>query len=153
MQELAMAVCLLQELHSKDILRHLPMEPKPDTGGKAIKKLSFCLFCLYNDSNNLSYVNHIMCGHYNTNYGCGQCLKEVFTMGQKLKNHLKICRGFPKAGTPSSSEKEPMLQGSQESSQASLHHSQCPKKKSDSTKKSSGEGSLSKVLKKSKCHK
>ena len=38
----AMAVCLLQELHSKDSLRHLPMELKPDAGGKALKKLSFC---------------------------------------------------------------------------------------------------------------
>ena len=149
-----MAICLLQELHSKDSLRHLPMEPNPDVGRKAIKKLSFCLVCLYNGSNNLSYMNHIMCRHYNANYGCGQCLKEVFTMGQQLKNHLKICVGFPKASTPSSPGKEPMPQGSQESSQVSPHYSQHPKKKkSDSTKKSSGEGSLSKVHKKSKCHK
>ena len=137
-QDSAMAVCLLQELHSKDSLRHLPMEPKPDTGGKATKKLSFCLFCLYNSTNDLSYMNHIVCRHYNANYGCGQCLKEVFTMGQQLKNHLKICVGFPKASTPSSSEKEPMPQGSQESFQTSPHHSQCPKKKElDSAKKSS----------------
>ena len=147
------AVCLLQEIHSKDSLRHLPMEPKPDVGGKATKKLSFCPFYLYNGSNNLSYINHIMCRHYHANYGCGQCRKEVFTMGQQLKNHLKICTGFPKANTPSLSEKEPMPQGSQETSQASPHHSQHPKKKkSDSAKKSSGESSLSKVHKKSKCH-
>ena len=150
----AMAVCLLQELHSKVSFRHLPMEPKPDMGGKATKKLSFCPFCLYNGSNDLSYMNHIMCGHYHANYSCGQCLKEVFTMGQQLKNHLKICTGFPKASTPSSSEKEPMPQGSQESSQSSLCYSQCPKKKkSDSAKKSSREGCLSKVHKKSKHHK
>ena len=100
MWNLAMAVCLLQELHSKDSLRYLPMEPKPDVCGKATKKLSFCPFCLYNGSNNLSYMNHIMCGHYHSNYSCGQGLKEVFTMGQQLKNHLKICMGFPKASTP-----------------------------------------------------
>ena len=65
--------------------------------------------------------------------------------------HLKICAGFPRAGTPSSSEKEPMPQGSQESSQTSPRCSQHPKKKNlDSTKKSSGEGSHSKVHKKSK---
>ena len=150
----AMTICLLQELHSKDSLRCLPMELKPDAGRKAKKKLSFCPFCLYNGSNNLSYMSHIMCRHYNANYGCGQCLKEVFTMGQQLKNHLKICMGFSKAGTPSLSEKEPMPQGSQESSQASPCHSQHPKKKKlDSAKKSSREGSLSKAHKKSKCHK
>ena len=43
-QDSAMAVCLLQELHSKDSLRHLSMEPKPNVGGKATKKLSFCPF-------------------------------------------------------------------------------------------------------------
>ena len=91
-RDLAMAVCLLQELYSKDSLRHLPMEPKPDTGGKAIKKLSFCLICLYNSSNNLSYINHIVCRHYNTNYGCGQCLKEMFTTGQQLKPSEDLCR-------------------------------------------------------------
>ena len=153
-QDSSMAVCLLQELHSKDSLRCLPMEPKPDAGGKTINKLSFCLLCLYNGSNDLLYMNHIMCGHYNANDSCGKCLKEVFIMGQQLKNHLKICTGFPKASTPSSSEKEAMPQGSQESSQVSLHHNQHPKKKkSDSAKKFSGEGSLSKAHKKSKCHK
>ena len=40
-----------------------------------------------------------MCRHYNANYSCVQCLKEVFITGQQLKNHLKICMGFPKAGT------------------------------------------------------
>ena len=65
----ATAVCLLQELHSKDSLRCLPMELKSDVCGKATKKLSFCLFCLYHSSNNLSYMNHIMCGHFHANYG------------------------------------------------------------------------------------
>ena len=99
-------------------------------------------------------MNHIMCRHYNANYGCLQCLKEVYTVGQQLKNHLKISMGFPKASTPSSSEKEPMPQGSQKSSQVSLHHSQHPKKKKlDSAKKSNREGSHSKVHKKSTCRK
>ena len=150
-----MAVCLLQELHSKDSLRHLPMEPKSDAGGKAIKKLSFCPFCQYIDSNDLLYMNHIVCRHYHANYGYGQCLKEEFSTGQQLKNHLKICTGFPKAGMSSSSEKEPMSQGSQESSQASLCCSQHPKKKkkSDSTKKSGAGEFHSKAHKKSACHK
>ena len=43
-QDLATAVCLLQKLHSKDSLRHLPIELKSDAGGKATKKFSFCLY-------------------------------------------------------------------------------------------------------------
>ena len=64
-RDLATAVCLLQELHSKDSLKYLCLEPKSDTDGKMVKKLSFCPFCLYNGSNGISYMNHIMCGHYN----------------------------------------------------------------------------------------
>ena len=111
MWDSAMAICLLQELHIKDSLRHLPMEPKVDTGGKAIKKLSFCSLCMYSGSNNISYMNHIMCGHYHANYGCGQCLNKVFTTGQQLKAHLKVCMGLPKEAedcTPDSPENEHM---------------------------------------------
>ena len=168
-QDTAMAVCLLQGLHSKDSLRHLPMEPETDAGRKAIKKLPFCQLCMYLGSNDMSYMNHIMCRHYNANYGCGQCLKEVFTMEQQLKGHMKICVGLPKeakAGTPCSPEKECVSkdhspdswplppQSSQKSSQVSPHHIQhSKKKKSDSTKKSGGEESHSKVCKRSKHHK
>ena len=97
------AMCLLQELHSKDSLRHLPMESKPDMGGKAIWKVSFYPFCLYCGSNDMSYMNHIVCGYYGTNYGCGQCLKEVYTTGQQLKAHMKTCACFPKGAQSGSS--------------------------------------------------
>ena len=122
---------------------------------------------MYSGSKDMSYMNHIMCGNYNANYGCGQCLKEMFTMGQQLKGHLKICTGFPKegqAGTPLLPEKghmpkdpsldsQPPPKRSQESSPVSLCCSHHSKKKSDSAKKSGGEDSHSKVHKKSKCHK
>ena len=134
------------------------MEPKADAAGKAIKKLSFCPFCMYLGSNDPSYMNHIICGHYNMNYGCGKCLKEVFTTGQPLKNHMKVCKGLPKEAaneastgnmdhTPTMPKKKcmskdpsprlqlPPLQSFQGSSQASPHWSQCAKKKPASTPK------------------
>ena len=139
---------LLQELHNKDSLKRLPLEPKSDADGKTVKKLSFCPFCLYNGSNDISYMNHIMSRHYGTVYGCGKCLKEVFLLGQQLKMHLKACVGFPKGGTPSLSDKEPMPQGAQESYQESPCHSQCLKQKSDS--ESSSHSKAHKSHKKSK---
>ena len=126
----ATVVCFLQELHNKGSLKHLPLEPKSDTDSKMVKMLSFCLFCLYNGSNDISYINHIVGRHYSTAYGCRKCLKEVFLLGQQLKVHLRVCMGFPKGDTPSSSDKEPAPQGVQESSQDSLCCSQHPKKKS-----------------------
>ena len=77
-----------------------------------------------------------MCGHYGVAYGCGKCLKEIFLSGQQLKMHLKVCVGFPKGDTPSSSDKEPVPQGAQESSQGSPRHCQHPKEKSSSAKES-----------------
>ena len=148
-----MAVCLLQELHIKNSLRCLLMEPKVDAAGKAVKKLSFCPFCMHLGINDPSYMNHIICGHYYANYGCGNCLKEVFTTGQPLKNHMKVCKGLPKEAaneasvedtdhTPTTPEKKkhtskdpspglqlPAPQSSQGSSQTILHWSQCAEKK------------------------
>ena len=74
----AMAVCLLQELHHKDSLKCLSLETKSDADDKAVKKLSFCPFCLYNGSSDISYMNFIMGRHYSTAYGCGKYLEEVF---------------------------------------------------------------------------
>ena len=146
----ATTACLLQELHNKGSLKCLPLQPKSDADGKMVKKLSFCLFCLYNGSNDILYMNHIMGGHYSTAYGCGKCLKEVFLSGQQLKAHLRVCMGFPKGDTPFSSYKEPAPQGAQESSQDSPHCSQCMKKKSDSAKDSSSHSKVHKSHKKFK---
>ena len=108
MQDSVTAICLLQELHIKDNLRHLPMGPKADTGGKAIRKLSFSPVCLYSSSNDILYMNHIVYSHYHANYRCGQCLNKVLTTGQ-LKAHLEVCVGLPKEAedhTPTSPGKE-----------------------------------------------
>ena len=51
---------------------------------------------MYLGSNDPSYMNHIICGHYNVNYRCGKCLNKVFTTGQPLKVHMKVCKGLPK---------------------------------------------------------
>ena len=160
-----MAVCLLQELHKQDSHWHLLMEPKADAAGKAIKKLSFCPFCMYSGSNDPSYMSHIICSRYNAIYGCGKCLKEVFTTGQLLKNHMKVCKGLPKEAadeasvgstdhTPATLDKKhaskdpsPGLQLPPQSSQGS----QCAKKKPALTPKKSDSGLREEEC--SSCHK
>ena len=156
-----MAVCLLQELHIKDRLQHLLMEPKMDAAGKTINKLSFGLFCMYLGSNDPLYMNHIICDHYNMNYGCRKCLKEVFTTGQPLKTLMKVCKGLPEEAADEASvedvdhthallEKKKGMskdhspdswlappQSSQESSQVSMPQSQHAKKKPVLTPKKS----------------
>ena len=152
LQDSVTAICLVQELHIKDSLWHLLMEPKADAAGKAIKKLSFCPFYMYSGSNDPSYMNHIICGHDNMNYGCGKCLNEVFTTGQPLKAHMKVCKGLHKEAVnkasagdvdcthfllkkkkctskdPSPDLQLPPPKSSQESSQASPHRVSVPKR-------------------------
>ena len=99
-------------------MKFLALESKPgkqDVDSKPVKKLSFCPFCLYHGSNDIRYINHIIGTHYNAAYGCGKCLKEVFLLGQQLKTHIKVCVGFPKDDTTSSSDREPPLPGTQDS--------------------------------------
>ena len=150
-QDAPTAVCLLQELHIKDSLCHLPMDTKVKAGSKSNQKLS----CQYSGSNDQSYMNHIICGHYNANYGCSKCLNEVFITGQTLRKHMKTYKGLPKEAmdkataedtdsTTSGKKKkskskdlppdsQPPSQSSQGSSQASPCCSQCTKKKAATT--------------------
>ena len=65
-----------------------------EASGKTKWKLSFCPFCQYLGSNNLSYLYHIICAHYNASYGCRKCLKEVFPTRQWLTAHMKHCKGL-----------------------------------------------------------
>ena len=79
-----------------------------EEGGK--KKISFCPFCQYAGSYNISYLNHIIIAHYNMSFGCGKCLKLVFKSGQQLKVHKKVCKGSKKKPADKLVEK-PALSG------------------------------------------
>ena len=70
------------------------METDAEAGDKSKRKLSLCPFCQYSGSNDQSYLNHIVCMHYNSSYGCGKCVNEVFPSGQWLKVHMKHCKGL-----------------------------------------------------------
>ena len=81
---------LLRELHTTTCLWRLQV----DLWDKSVK-LSFCPFCAYAGGNDLSYLNHIIIKHYNTSYGCGQCLKHAFVSSSALHTHKKVCLRFP----------------------------------------------------------
>ena len=92
-QDAVTAVCLLQELHANASLQCLKMETDAEAGDKSKRKLLFCPFCQFLCSNDQSYLNHIICMHYNVSYGCGKCMNDVFSSGQQLKGHIKCCKG------------------------------------------------------------
>ena len=93
-----MAMLLLRELHITTCLWRLQV----NLWDKSVK-LSFCPFCTYAGGNDLSYLNHIIIVHYNTSYGCGQCLKQAFVSSLALHTHKKVCLRFASrkaAGVP-----------------------------------------------------
>ena len=93
-QDVATATALLQDLHHHVSLQWLKMETDMEAGDGSGQKLFFCQFCQYSGSNDLSYLNHIMCMHYCANFGCGKCLDTVFKSRQKLSQHMKRCKGL-----------------------------------------------------------
>ena len=92
-------------------MKRLALEPNPDKQNvdSACQEAVLLPLCLYHNSNNISYMSHIIGTHYNVVYGCGKCLKEMFLLGQQLKTHIKVCVNLPKYDTTSSSDQEPML--------------------------------------------
>ena len=86
---------LLQELHSRSTLSsitiHMPEEVK--VGPKNC--VSCCPICVYVVKNDYLFLNHIIIGHYWSNFSCGKCLEFVASIRQQMKRHLPDC-GDPK---------------------------------------------------------
>ena len=76
---------------------------------------------------------------------------EVFLSGQQLKTHIKVCVGFPKDYTTSSSDQEPVPPGTQDSPCCSSKQSN--EAKSDSAKESSSHFNSTKESSSHKNHK
>ena len=63
--------------------------------------MSCCPFCAYTIQNDPAYLNHIVCAHYDTSFGCGGCLKAITSSGQQMKAHIKECSGLAPLPTAS----------------------------------------------------
>ena len=85
---------LLQELHTRSTLAHIPIYWSDETKDGHRLCVSCCPFCTYTIQNDPAYLNHIVGAHYNTNFACGTCLSAVTSSGQQMKKHLKECSGL-----------------------------------------------------------
>ena len=85
---------LLQELHTRSALVHIPICLHGGTKDGHRPRVSCCPFCAYTVQNDPAYLNHIICAHYDTSFGCGACLSAVTSSGQQMKNHIKECSGL-----------------------------------------------------------
>ena len=79
---------LLQELHLRHALAHIPIFLRDKTKDGHRPRVSCCPFCAYNVQNDLAYLNHIIGTHYHTSLVCGACLDAIATSGQQLRRHL-----------------------------------------------------------------
>ena len=85
---------LLSKLLMPGALQCLPMKCKDDPVDQPRMKTSFCPFCSYHCRNDSTFLNHIVSFHYDTGYGCGKCVEEVFITSQSFKVHFKECDGL-----------------------------------------------------------
>ena len=84
---------LLQELHTQSALAHIPIHQSDETKDGHKPCVSCCPFCAYTIQNDPAYLNHIIGGHYNTNFVCGTCLSAVTSSSQQMKRHINECSG------------------------------------------------------------
>ena len=103
-------------------------------------KMSFCPFCTYVSTNDLSYLNHIIIVHYNNSYGCGKCLKQAFVSSSTLHNHKKVCLGFDKKPVTGFDGK-PSNSGGGDNSQGSGSTRATPKKHASKAPATNSQGS------------
>ena len=90
---------LLSELHMPGALEHLPMKCEDNPADQPRMKTSFCPFCSYHCRNDSTFLNHIVSFHYDTGYGCGKCVEEVFITSQSFKVHFKECDSLSRNST------------------------------------------------------
>ena len=126
---------MLQELHTVTCLRCLQV----DLHNKSVK-MSFCPFCMYAGTNDLSYLDHIIIVHYNASYECRKCLKQAFVSSSALHNHKKVCLGFDKKSAAGSDSK-PSSSGGGDSSQGGGSTRATPKEKDSKAPTADSQGS------------
>ena len=122
---------VLRELHTTACLRCLQVD---------LCDKSFCPFCMYTGTNDLSYLNHIIIAHYNTSYGCGKCLKQAIVSSSTLHNHKKVCLGFDKKPMKGSNGK-PSSSGGGDNSQGGSSKRAMPKKPASKAPAADSQGS------------
>ena len=111
---------LLQELHTRSALAHIPIYRPDETKDRHKPRVSCCPFCVYTIQNDPAYLNHIVCTHYNANFACGTCLSAVTLSCQQMKMHINECKGLDPPILPSSQGSAAPPTASQESA-----HSGC----------------------------
>ena len=102
--------------------------------------MSCCPFCTYTIQNNLAYLNHIVCTHYDASFGCGSCLSAITSSVQQMKAHIKECSGLTPLPT-ASQESAPSGRSPKKSAPDSKHVRS--KKKSSRSEKSQPAGQAS----------
>ena len=90
--------------------------------------------------NDLAYLSHIVCAHYDGSFGCGSCLSAITSSVQKMKDHIKECSGLTPLPT-ASQESVPGGRLPKKSAPDSKHVSS--KKKSSCSEKSQLAGQAS----------
>ena len=131
---------LLQELHTRSMLVCIPIYLTGEAKDGHGACMSCCPFCMYTVQNDLAYLNHIVCVHYDTSFGCGACFSAITSSGQQMKNHIKECSGL---APPPTASQESVPSGCLPKKSAPDSKHVCSKKKGSHSEKSQPAGQAS----------
>ena len=131
---------LLQELHTRSALVCIPIYWTGEVKDGHGARVSCCPFCAYTVQNDLAYLNHIVCVHYDASFACGVCLSAITSSGQQMKNHIKECSRLVPPPT-ALQESAPGGHSPKKSAPDSKHV--CSKKKGSHSEKSQPAGQAS----------
>ena len=72
-------------------------------------RVSCCPICAYVVKNDNAFLNHIIIGHYWSNFSCGKCMEFATSSRQQMKKH------FPKCSGPKETHKKSRFKGGKSS--------------------------------------
>ena len=122
------------------VLVQIPIYLSGEAKDRHGTRVSCCPFCAYTIQNDLAYLNHIVCAHYDASFGCGSCLSVITSSVQQMKAHIKECSGLTPLPT-ASQESAPGGHSPKKSAPDSKHVRS--KKKSSRSEKSQPAGQAS----------
>ena len=83
--------CLLAELHSRMALARFALHTPGEAKMGIRHRVFFCPICAYVTNNPITFLDHIIVGHYWGSFSCGVCLAFATLTAAEMKAHLRGC--------------------------------------------------------------
>ena len=81
-------VCLLKELHSHMALLQITIHTPEEAEVGVWNCMYCCPICAYVIKNDITFLDHIIVGHYWGSFSCGKCLAFAVATAEQMRRHI-----------------------------------------------------------------